>query len=198
MTEPGDTPTHRSRVLKATLAPATLAALILTFLFWPAERALTLDAEPGAKASGGERAEGPEIGDEFAMITEGNVRDAEPGVHKSHDRSFGSEVVEVPLASLEEVEVKAHMEAGDTIIYSWTSSQPVYVDMHGEPYTYPDDPVARYSEVDGISTAHGQLTSPFPGMHGWFWLNTREEPINIRLEVTGYYDRLGEVYRSSP
>lgn len=198
MTEPDKSATDRSRVWKATLAAAVLAAVILAFLLWPSERILNPNVEQTAPVTDGEPVGELSAEDELAALIEGNVRDAAPGVHVSRDRPFKSEVVEVPLASLEEVEIKAHMQPGDTLLYSWSSPQPLYVDMHGEPYTYPDDPVARYEEVDGVSAAHGRVTVPFAGMHGWFWLNTSEEPVVVRLEVSGFYDRLEEVYRSSP
>ena len=135
--------------------------------------------------------------DELANIMSGGVLEAEPGSHKPYTEPFKTEVVLIPLDEFGEVEYKAHMKEGDTILYSWKSVQLMYVDLHGEPFTYPEDAVVRYEELDGVTAGDGRVTASFPGLHGWFWLNTSETADVIELTVTGYYDKLEEVYRSS-
>lgn len=214
MTTPAGPTESAARVLGATLAALAVAGIILLIAVWPgiygvsplprqadgARSGPATDAaavEPGAQQVGPVASE-PAFDDGLAAIIEGNVRPADPGSHTSYPAAFKSEVIRIPLQSLEEVEYKAHMQAGDTVIYSWSSPQPLYVDFHGEPYTYPDDPVVRYREVDGADSGHGRVTASFPGMHGWFWLNTSDEAVVVELKVAGFYDRMEEVHRSLP
>ncbi len=195
-----------SRMGTATLLAILVAFGLLLVVIWPAE-----DKERGAEAeqttvadpaADNEYQQPPTddgaIDDELAAIMSGNIRLAETGTQVSSDTPFKTEEFRIQLASLEEVEYKAHMKPGETLVYSWQSSQPMYVDMHGEPYTYPDEPAVRYLERDGVQSGHGKVTATFPGMNGWFWMNTGEQAAEIVLNVSGFYDRFEEVHRSAP
>jgi hypothetical protein len=144
-----------------------------------------------------EPASEPDPLDDLASLMAGGAIEAEPGTHKSYDQPYRTEVISISMASLEEVEYKAHMKAGDTIIYSWKSNQTMYVDVHGEPHTYPEDDAVRYEEVDGITSGQGWIRPSFDGMHGWFWMNTGESDDVIELTISGYYEKAEEVYRST-
>lgn len=194
------------RILKATISALVVATLILVLVIWPFRFGIGMvqeepastesDAVPPAPAA--DAGESTTAEDELAALIAGNIRDAEPGFQVSYPEPFKSEQVQIALDSGEEVEFKAHMAPGDTIVYSWRSPQPLYVDLHGEPYTYPDEPAERYEEIDGMASGSGRVTARFAGMHGWFWLNTSEVPVVIELSVSGYYEKLEEVHRSSP
>ena len=190
-----------ARILKATAIAVLVAAVFLYVVIEPSKRAPALaqtsQAAPAGTAEAPAATE-PASRDDLAAIMEGNIRAAEPGVQKSYTEPFKSEVVKISMVGGEEVELKAHMQPGDTLLYSWTSPQPLYVDMHGEPFTYPEEPAVRYEEVDGVTSGNGRVTATFPGMNGWFWLNTSEEAIVIELKVSGYYEKLEEVYRKAP
>lgn len=198
MSDPAMPTEPAGRILKATLAALAVAVLVTVLVIWPAwfgiGPTVRSTAVTGAPADDAAAA----VEDELAAIMAGNIRPAEPGLQKAYPQAFRSEVVRIPLDPSQEVEFKAHMSPGDTLVYSWKSSQPLYVDMHGEPYTYPEDPAVRYEEIDGASSGHGRLTAAFSGMHGWFWLNTSDQAVEIELEVSGFYDKLEEVYRSAP
>ena len=196
----GNGPPSRG-IWKATLAAAIVAALFLFIVIRAPERSAA--PTPPSTAAGEVVAPAPgepeaEARDDLAAIMEGNIRAAEEGVHKSYPSAYKSDVVQIAMAPSEEVEFKAHMQPGDTLVYSWTSPQPLYVDMHGEPFTYPEEPAVRYEELDGVSSGNGWVTATFPGKNGWFWLNTSEESIVIELKVSGYYEKLEEVYRNTP
>ena len=208
MNEPTNGAPSSARIWKATAAAIVIAALFLFIVLRPAQQTSApappaQQADAPAAADGTSAAEQPasealSAEDELAALMQGNIRAAEPGVQKSYDSSFKSEVFQIAMAPLEEVEFKAHMQPGDALVYSWTSPQPVYVDMHGEPYTYPEEPAVRYEELDGVTSGHGRVTATFPGMNGWFWLNTSEEPIVIELRASGFYEKFEEVYRKAP
>ena len=188
--------TSSARVWKSTAAALLIALLVLAVLVWPVQRSPAPNESSAAVEDAAEPAQ--ETGfDELDAIMRGNTVPAEPGQQVSRDQPFKSETVLISLASLEEVEFKAHMQPQDTLVYSWTSPEPLYVDLHGEPFTYPEEAVVQYEEVDGAGSGHGRVTATFPGMHGWYWLNISDSPVVIELKVSGYYDRLEEVYRGS-
>lgn len=202
MNEPaGNAPPPRS-IWKATLVAAVIAALFLFIVLRTPDRSpapTPSSATTGETAApGASQDSASEPVDDLAAIMEGNIREAEEGVQKSYPSAYKSEVVQIAMAPSEEVEFKAYMQPGDTLVYSWTSPQPVYVDMHGEPLTYPDEPAVRYEELDGVSSGNGWVTATFEGRNGWFWLNTSEETIVIELKVSGYYEKMEEVFRQSP
>jgi len=185
-----------ARIWKATAAALLVSGVILVTVIWP----IAFDIGP---LSSGQRTDPVEVSDESNVSTEleeimaGDLSAAPAGAQKSQSEPFRSETVDIAMAAFEEVEFKAHMNKGDTLLYSWKSPEPVYVDMHGEPLTYPDDNAIRYEAADGVQSGHGSVTAPFSGMHGWYWLNISDEAIVIELEVSGYYERLEEVYRGS-
>ena len=192
-----------ARIGKATAWAAVIAALLLFIVIKAPDRSAAPAPAPAptsateTPATDGTAAPATEE-DELAAIMAGNIRAAEPGVQKSQATAFKSETLRIAMAPSEEVEYKAHMQPGDVLVYSWTSPQPVYVDMHGEPYTYPEEPAVRYEEVDGAASGNGWVTATFPGMNGWYWLNTSEESIVIELKVSGYYEKFEEIYRKAP
>jgi hypothetical protein len=194
-----------STVWKATAFAVAVAAVLLVAVVLPAEygidptsfgRLTGLDKLSGSvpRPAAGNGAEAPV--DELADLMAGNTVAAEPGTHQAHSAAFRAEETVIRLESLEEVEVKARLAPGDTMLYSWEGTGPVYVDTHGEPFDYPDTPAVRYAEEDGITAANGRITAPIAGLHGWYWLNTNDDPITITLKTSGYYEELGEIYRN--
>jgi hypothetical protein len=185
-----------ARLWWATVAALAAAIVLLITVVLPAEYGIDPVSVGRLLGLNALNREAPEVTDELAAIIAGDIRDAAPGVQKGYDEPYREEEVAIELASLEEVEYKARMQEGDTLLYSWAVEQPLYVDMHGEPFNYPEGEAVRYEEKDGVTFGHGRVTATFPGHHGWYWLNTNEAPVTVRLKVSGYYERLEEVYRN--
>lgn len=119
---------------------------------------------------------------------------------RTHDAPFRSEKRTVSLAEFEQVEVKAVMRQGDALVYSWklTKGDTVYSDFHadtGDNPAYPEGYWVRYLETEE-DRASGSIVAPFDGHHGWYWLNIEEGPVEIELEVHGYYESIDEIMRS--
>lgn len=119
---------------------------------------------------------------------------------RSHDAAFRSEKRTIALAEFEQVEVKAVMRQGDSLVYSWkmTKGDTVYSDFHadtGDNPAYPEGYWVRYLETEEDHAA-GSIVAPFDGHHGWYWLNIEEGPVEIELEVHGYYESIDEIMRS--
>lgn len=114
---------------------------------------------------------------------------------------FRSDTMTIDLDVGEQTEYKAIMDQGDALVYHWRleNGTTVYADFHADPGQnaegYPDRYYIRYAESE-TGEHSGSLVAPFTGNHGWYWLNIEEEPITIRLEVHGFYERIDEIMRS--
>lgn len=119
---------------------------------------------------------------------------------KGHDSGFREDTISIELDVSEQVEYKAIMQQGDAIVYSWSVAEgTVYTDFHADPGEdasgYPEGYFIRYRESETPQDA-GSLVAPFAGNHGWYWLNIEEQPITITLKVSGYYERIDELFRA--
>ncbi|MDO6488897.1 hypothetical protein Q4503_14415 [Colwellia sp. 6_MG-2023] len=89
------------------------------------------------------------------------------------------------------VEYKFTMEQYQKLTYEWTTDgTSLYFDLHGEP----TGDTSGYFESYAIATAHnmkGSFTTPFAGSHGWYWKNTTNSPITVKLTVKGEYTKHG-------
>ena len=87
------------------------------------------------------------------------------------------------------VEVKAMLAAGDSLVYHWSATGDVSVDMHGERPGAKDEFTSYL--VDGARHEDaGSFTAPFAGVHGWYWLNKSRQPIDVTVTVTGFQTKL--------
>lgn len=87
------------------------------------------------------------------------------------------------------LEYKLSMRPGETLVYSWTATAPVYFEFHGHTKATPerkDIEVMNYL-VGTEATQSGTLTAPIEGIHGWFFQNTGFEPVTIELHLAGNY-----------
>lgn len=119
---------------------------------------------------------------------------------RPREAAFRSASMTIQLAEFEQVEVKAVMNQGDAIVYSWklVEGETVYSDFHADPHEvdkFPEMYFIRYHESEEAAES-GSLVAPFTGNHGWYWLNIEENPVTIELEVRGYYENLEEIMRS--
>ena len=213
----GDRAPARGSFLKPVALTLGAAALVIVLFVLPAEygvdptgvgEKLGLMDLAEAEAPGAVTADALEtatvVAGEFPPINE-NFDYYEPDVmgdpfSRTHDEPFRSDEMTVRLEEFEQVEVKATMHQGDALVYRWTLTEGtvVYSDFHADPGDrpgYPEGYWVRYLEREGDS-ASGSIVAPFDGNHGWYWLNIEENPVEIRLEVHGYYDSLDEVMRS--
>lgn len=124
------------------------------------------------------------------------------GVDPAHSSAVASArtVVEIPLGASDwpeaALEYKFAMTPGQTILYKWQAlnadgtpvTVPVEFDFHG--HTLANDgeemTVANYRK-DRAASDEGALMAPFEGIHGWYFKNRSPDPIQIRLEVEGFY-----------
>jgi hypothetical protein len=126
------------------------------------------------------------------------------GLIKLQPTLFKTEVIDINIEDLGEVEHKFITDADATFVYSWevlnAKGDGVYFDFHGHPSTkdaanYPDGFEMAYSKNEG-TTQSGSFTAQFPGYHGFYFMNLEEGPITVRLKISGYWEKHKEMYRA--
>lgn len=114
------------------------------------------------------------------------------------DVDWKSEVLEIRLGPDEEIEYKALMRQGDTLVYSWSTDEgQTYYDFHGHNADFGESFFTRYDEREGSASA-GAIVAPYDGQHGWYWLNIEAEPLTINLKVAGYFDEVIKIDLQPP
>lgn len=98
---------------------------------------------------------------------------------------LGHDTLTVTLPPGKGAEVKMHLKSGDGVVFRWTASGEVAVDMHGE------RPGAKnawtsYAVETAQHEAAGTFVAPFEGSHGWYWKNRGTEEVSVQIEVTGF------------
>lgn len=85
-------------------------------------------------------------------------------------------------------EIKVVLEAGQVALYAWhATGGDVYTDFHGHESGAANDQFVRYEEQQSGREGNGSLVAPFTGEHGWYWLNVSDDPVDVVLNVSGYY-----------
>lgn len=121
---------------------------------------------------------------------------ADTSVMHAHPQKFRTARIEIQVKGREELEYKALLAAGESLLYSWTVPDgEVYFEFHGEPTEgeWPKDFYQSYEIVERTAQAHGSFVAPFTGQHGWYWRNLGDQPVTIVLETSGYYTKLGRI-----
>lgn len=89
------------------------------------------------------------------------------------------------------VEFKFAMAQFTKMEYSWkTDGESLFFDLHGEP----EGDTTGYYESYAIATLtamKGSFTTPFAGVHGWYWKNTSADAVTVQLTVSGEYTVIG-------
>lgn len=92
------------------------------------------------------------------------------------------------------VEFKYRLEAGQAMVYSWVASYWVRSEMHSEPDGAEPGTAEFFEVVERGLYRHGSYVAPFPGIHGWYWLNETDRPVTVTLSAAGFF-RAGAEFR---
>jgi hypothetical protein len=193
------------QLFAATGAAAAAAALLLVVAVLPAEYgidptgigkrlglpALARTAAPPSRPAASTDAAGVDALRAQAVAVFG----AQPG--QSFDASAvvrgaaapKTEAMTVMVPPGQGVEVKAQLAAGGSLVYHWSATGDVAVDMHGERPGAKDE-FTSYLVDRARREDAGSFTAPFAGAHGWYWLNKSSQPINVTVSVTGFQSKL--------
>lgn len=182
---------------KATIGAGVAAAAILTLFVLPAEWGI--DPTGVGKALGLTRMAGGAEADETdspevaaAPVATALAVPGQTKLNIEARAALRADEKTLTLPPHSGVEVKAHMAQGDHLVFEWTSTGPIRMDMHGEPKGGKDGEFTSYWKQKDMSEAKGSFTAPFEGTHGWYWRNGGETPVTIKLKTTGFYKDLFE------
>ena len=103
-------------------------------------------------------------------------------------RAFQEETIEFKMGPREAMEYKYRLEKGEALLYSWSTTVPVAYEFHAEPDGAPRGYAETYEKGSGTSQASGTLTTPFSGIHGWYWENSQDRDVTITLTTAGFYN----------
>ncbi|MDO8348024.1 MAG: hypothetical protein Q7S85_09020 [Rugosibacter sp.] len=187
----------RSQLLKATAAALVVAGAILITVVLPAEYGIDptgmgrmlglarLSAPGGEKAAGLPAASAP-----VPLPENASVMQPAAGTVTKSDVPFRSDEIQLTLEPFEGAEIKAAMRQGEQFVFSWTvQGGKVNVDMHGERPNAGDEFTSYWKDTKQ-TRAQGTFVAPFAGSHGWYWLNRGEQPVTVKVKVSGFYEKL--------
>lgn len=96
------------------------------------------------------------------------------------------------------VEFKYRLEAGQAMVYSWTASYWVRSEMHSEADGAPEGTAEFFEVVERALRRNGSYVAPFPGIHGWYWLNETDRPVTVTLNTAGFFEVAAEFREDAP
>ena len=106
----------------------------------------------------------------------------------ARDAAHRSDAITFELGPAGFVEYKYRLEEGEPMVYSWESSGPVRSEMHAEADDQAEGTAEFFEVIESAEAANGVFTAPFPGIHGWYWLNLNEdEGVTVTLRSAGFY-----------
>lgn len=183
------------RLLKATLIAFGAAGVILVTTVLPAEYGIDptgIGARLGLDAlAQTAKTAGPSAAADPVEEAPGQpLEPAEANVVSKREGAYRRDTQSLLLAPGEGAEIKAAMKSGDGLVFHWTASGNVAVDMHGERTGAAEDEYTSYWIERSQREASGTFTAPFDGTHGWYWLNRGSEPVTVQLEVSGFQQEL--------
>ncbi len=105
-------------------------------------------------------------------------------------RVVRSDSVDVTLGPNAEIEYKAILAEGESIVFDWDAGgAEIRFDFHGEPSAGPDGMFLTFKKGSATKSA-GSLRAPFTGTHGWYWKNPTMATVAIKLRVSGFHSEL--------
>ncbi|MEE8439165.1 MAG: hypothetical protein V3S07_06220 [Micropepsaceae bacterium] len=179
----------RSLVI-ASLAALVGAGILLVTLILPAEYGV--DPLGTGAALGVLPLSGTVVVDQSDSLTVLSLTPTIDGPIGHYGEGFKHDMAEFVLEPYEYVEYKYHLEAGATMLYSWTSTDTVIHDFHGDP---DENPTAVQSyDMRNLSSGNGSFTAPFTGIHGWYWENPGGNRIIVNVTASGFYAWAVEIH----
>jgi hypothetical protein len=157
-------------LVKSTIIAVAIAGLVLISFILPAE----YNIDPTG------------IGAKLGLTALAN-----PSVASSTDSQKSVDVIEIVVPAGRGVEYKFAMTQFNKMQYQWqTDGTVLFFDLHGEP----EGDTTGYYESYAIATLtemKGSFTTPFTGVHGWYWKNTSDKAVVVKLNVSGEYTIVG-------
>ena len=106
---------------------------------------------------------------------------------------FRTDVIEIPLFALQDLEYKLDMKQGGAVSYHWEAnnlpdSEELLTEFHGHTIREAEAPGdLMFYRVGRGDSYEGYLVAPWDGIHGWYFSNESNQDITIMLTVSGFY-----------
>lgn len=181
-----------SQLLKATGIALVAAAAILVTTVLPSEfgvdgigkamglTALSATSAEAAKLPYAARLSAPATPTATTTVTKSGV-------------ALRSDEISVTLQPNQGTEIKSTMVKGENFVYNWAvEGGAVNVDMHGEKPGAGEE-FTSYWNAKQVTSDQGSFVAPFDGTHGWFWRNRGDNPVTVKVKVSGFYEKLARV-----
>jgi len=100
--------------------------------------------------------------------------------------TYKVDAIELGIMPGQFVEYKFRLKTGGMMVFNWKATARIDVDFH----TVPDGKPISASETfmrGPASSGQGTYRAPYPGLHGWYWLNTSKEFVTIVLNASGFF-----------
>lgn len=173
------------------VAVAAVAAAVVLVVF-------VLPAELGVDPTGAGEATGL-----TGLADAGEMTEAERGALRTGVFTLSDEPMRVDRRTFEirpyaAIEFKYTLAEGAPLVFSWTATGPVTIDMHAHPFEGGVDLTESYSQGDDKTGESGVYIAPFTGIHGWYWQNRSLEDVTVTINAAGpftettVFDDLGE------
>src|SRR2546427_889762 len=203
-------PPSKKRIAKATVIALAVAAVLLVTAVLPAEygidplgtgKLLRLTDLAKADAKVLEKPAAAAVTTDETPATIVPVLEASPaggapvvkGTFIGQSKQYKIDSREIKIAPGKGMEIKYNMKKGAGLIYSWTASDKLLFEFHGEPNVKPagkegTDYYETYELDDqlGKDQGHGTFIAPTSGIHGWFWENKTGKEVNLKLVSAGF------------
>ena len=205
-------PTHQDvpstgKLIKSTILAAITAGIILVTIVIPAEYGLDptgFGEKIGlkkmgeikvslAKEAAEEQNKAADKQDVAVVKTEPVTESVEAApdvpVQTEAEKKISTHEIEITIAPNGAAEVKAVMEKGAVLNYSWqTDGGKAVYNMHGDSEKLK---INYHNYNKGKATEKsGKMTAAFEGSHGWSWRNRTSETFTVTLKTEGEYSRL--------
>jgi hypothetical protein len=114
------------------------------------------------------------------------------------EHAYQHETVEFTIGPRDSIEYKYRLDKGEALLYSWKATGPLNEELHAEPDGAPAGYAESFEKKNGVATASGTLTSPFSGIHGWYWENIGDVEVTVTLSAAGFYNMSHEFRKNVP
>lgn len=178
---------NRNRVIMQVVFAFVVAAALAVLVVLPAE--YRLDLTGFGRLTGLDAISAPQ-----QVVIETRT-DVPLEIDRPSDIPFRSDTVMITVPPFTQdfgqLEYKISMNAGDTVVYSWTSDADLQYEFHGHTIATEDKPeieVMNYRAEKVARSSNGTLTAPIDGIHGWYWAHSDfDNPVQVELKLSGYY-----------
>lgn len=186
------------RLLKATAIAVAVAGVVLVTTVLPAEYGIDPTGFGGrlgfnvlaGTAEAGELPVTTSAAEAGLDAVGQPVKPIEASVVSKREGAYRNDTMSVTLPPGKGAEIKTAMKSGDGMVFHWSASGDVAVDMHGERTDAAEGEYTSYWIERSQRQASGTFNAPFDGSHGWYWLNRSSAPVTVQVQVTGFQEKL--------